>query len=274
MSSKDGGALPIEKGPKSQRNLRSRPADVDLQDGGSCECGYSLKLTREVTECISKVLDEKLSTFTNVLDAISQRVEDNTKRITDAERRVSDIEDTATSTENKLRETEKLIRTLSEKVDDLENRSRRDNIRILGLKEGFEGSQPSAFFAAWLPKVLELDTAKGYFKIDRAHRSLGPQRGDRPRPVLIKLHNFADKQRIMSAIKTKRYLEVDGQKVFIQQDFSSAVKEKRRSFNKSCEMLIKRGIRFTMRFPAVLCITYDGQKHSFHCPREAQAFLN
>ncbi len=88
MSSKDGGTFPIEKGPKSQRNLRSRPANADSQDGGNvtCECGYSLKLTREVTECISKVLDEKLSTFTNVLDVISQRVEDNTKRISDAER--------------------------------------------------------------------------------------------------------------------------------------------------------------------------------------------
>ncbi len=45
----------------------------------------------------------------------------------------------------------------------------------------------------------------------------------------------------MSAIKAKHHLEVDGQKVFIQQDFSSAVKEKRLSFNKSCEVLIKRG---------------------------------
>ncbi len=89
---------------------------------------YSLQLTREVTECISKVLDEKLSMFTNVLDVISQHVKDNTKRVTDAERRVSDIEDTATSTENKLRETEKLMLMLSEKVDDLENRSRRENI--------------------------------------------------------------------------------------------------------------------------------------------------
>lgn len=35
----------------------------------------------------------------------------------------------------------------------------------------------------------------------------------------------------MSAIKAKRYLEVDGQKVFIQQDLSSTIKEKRISTN-------------------------------------------
>lgn len=103
--------------------------------------------------------------------------------MSDAERTVSNIEDNDTSSENKLRETEKLMWALAEKVDDLENRSGRENIRILGLKEGFEGSQPTVFFASWLPKVLQLDTVKGHFKIDRVHRSLGPQRGDRPRPV-------------------------------------------------------------------------------------------
>lgn len=85
--------------------------------------------------------------------------------------------------EHKLRKTEALVRVLSDKVDDLENRSWQDNIWILGLKEGYEGSQPAIFFLSWLPKILELDTVKGHFKIDRAHRGLGAQRGDRPRPA-------------------------------------------------------------------------------------------
>ncbi len=42
--SKDGDTLPIEKGPKSQRNLRSRPADADSQDGGTCECATHFSL--------------------------------------------------------------------------------------------------------------------------------------------------------------------------------------------------------------------------------------
>lgn len=150
------------------------------------------------------------------------------------------LKDNVTVTENKLRDTEKLMQKLYEKVDNLENRSRRDNIQVLGLKKGAEGSQPVAFFSSWLTKVLGLDITKGHIKVDCAHRSPSPQRGDRPRLVLIKAHNFSDKQHIMSAIKTKCFLEVDGQKVFIQQDLSSAVKEKCRSFNSSCEVLIQR----------------------------------
>ena len=114
----------------------------------------------------------------------------------------------------------------------MENRTRRDNIGVVGLKEGAEGEQPFAFFERWLPKILNLDTKRGIIKIDRAHRGLGPARGDRPRPVIIKLHNSKEKQRIMAALRERRQLTYEGQKLYIQQDFSAAVKEKRRSFNK------------------------------------------
>lgn len=78
--------------------------------------------------------------------------------------------------------------------------------------------------------------------MDRAHRGLGPT--DCPRPVIIKLHNSGDKQRIMAALRERRQLTHEGQKLYIQQDFLAAVKEKRHSFNKVCERLIGLNICF------------------------------
>lgn len=101
----------------------------------------------------------------------------------------------------------------------MENRARRDNIRVVGLKEGAEGVQPVAFFERWLPEILKLDTKRGVIKIDRAHRGLGPARDDRPRPVIIKLHNSGDKQRIMAVL---RQLTHEGQKLYIQQDMRTS----------------------------------------------------
>lgn len=166
------------------------------------------------------------------------------------------------------------MQILTEKADDMENRTRRDNIRVIGLKEGAEGEQPVAFFERWLPKILNLDTKRGIIKIDRAHRGLGPACGDRPRPVIIKLHNSGEKQRIMAALRERRQLTHEGQKLYIQQDFSAAVKEKRRSFNKVCERLIGLNIRFAMRFPATLSFTYNGEKLAFQSPRAAEAFVD
>ncbi|XP_039473236.1 uncharacterized protein LOC120441853 [Oreochromis aureus] len=56
----------------------------------------------------------------------------------------------------RLAEAEEKIKIMAKSLDDLENRSRRDNIRIINLKEGAEGESPIQFFEAWLPAMLGL----------------------------------------------------------------------------------------------------------------------
>ena len=136
---------------------------------------------------------------------------------------MSTLEDMLATTDNELREVEKKLQALTEKADDMETRTRGDNIRFVGLKEG-------------------------------------AARGDRPRPVIIKLNNSGGKQRIMAALRERRQVTHEGQK--------------RRSFNKVCERLIGVNIRFFMWFPAVRTFTYNGEKHAFQTPRAAQAFVD
>ena len=271
MSSKENGSVPPEIPSKSQRTTRGQP-NLEVQDGGSGAAGYSSQLVQEVTESIGKLLEEKLAKFTNALEVMTTRVEGNSKRLDKAE--VSTLEDMLATTNNKLWEVEKKLQTLTEKADDMENRTRWDNIRVVGLNEGAESEQPVAFFERWLPKILNLDTKWGIIKIDRAHRGLGPARGNRPRPVITMLHNSVEKQRIMAALRERRQLTYEGQKLYIQQDFSAAVKEKRRSFNEVCERLIGLNIRFLMQFPAVLTFTFNREKHAFQSPQAAQAFAD
>ncbi|KAI4827640.1 hypothetical protein KUCAC02_031023 [Chaenocephalus aceratus] len=82
------------------------------------------------------------------------------------------------------------------KVTDLESRSRRNNIRIVGLPESIEGPHPSTFF----PKLLMEVFGEGVFgegvldsppEYDRAHRSLTdkPKPGQRSRPVTAGHHH-------------------------------------------------------------------------------------
>lgn len=49
------------------------------------------------------------------------------------------------------------LHTLAEKTDDMGNRTRQDNIRVLRLKEGAKGEEPVAFFERWLTKILNID---------------------------------------------------------------------------------------------------------------------
>lgn len=230
------------------------------------------ELVREVTDNISAVLEQKLSKLTDTLDKIANSLESQARRITEAEQRVSTVEDQVASLELRLTQVENKQVTMAEQIDDAENRSRRDNIRILNLKEGTEGDHPLEFFESWLPTLLGLSAAKGRIKLDRAHRTAGP-RGDRPRPVIIKLHNSRDKPRILAAARKVKNLEHGGSRIFIHQDLSSAVRLKRRSYNDVVRKLIDKDIRFMMRFPARLVIRHNGTERSFSDAEEARRFL-
>lgn len=84
----------------------------------------------------------------------------------------------------RMAELEAKVRVLMDKCADMKGRSRRDNILIYNLKEDTEGRQPVSFLESWLPVLLNLETKRGIIKIDRAHRSLGLPRPDRPRIVI------------------------------------------------------------------------------------------
>lgn len=231
-------------------------------------------IAQSVTEKISSLMELKFSELQTALNGLTSRIEDNSKRLTEAENRISENEDRTNSLENKVALLEKKVQSLSDRAEDIENRCRRDNIRIIGLKEGIEGKQVVRFFASWLHDTLGLETKRGSIKIDRAHRALGPRKANYNRPVIIKLHNYSDKQRILAAAKEKGDIFYQGSKVFIRQDLSAAVREARRRFNDICERLLEKKIRFQMRYPATLSITVQGKDHSFKTPKEAVEFLS
>lgn len=116
----------------------------------------SAALIREATQNFSDIVEEKLSKISGTLEKISTTLESQSKRITEAEQRISQAEDMVSSLAERLTDAEKRIQVLADGMDDLESRSRRDNIHVLNLKEDVEGKRPIHFFESWLPTVLGL----------------------------------------------------------------------------------------------------------------------
>lgn len=81
-----------------------------------------------------------------MLKKISTTLDSYSKRITATEQRVSDVEDVVADLKTRLAETEKKMKQMADGMDDMENRSRWDNIRVLNLEEGTEGKHPIRFF--------------------------------------------------------------------------------------------------------------------------------
>lgn len=84
------------------------------------------------------------------------------------------------------------------KIEDQENRNRRNNIRIRGLPEatGDEDLLPSIW---GIFKGLLGQVADHPLKIDRVHRGLCPRNlaSDIPRDVICRVHHFPEKEFIM-----------------------------------------------------------------------------
>lgn len=78
------------------------------------------------------------------------------------------------------------ISMLQAKCEDLESRSRRNNLRLLGVEEGAEGPRPTNFIAVFLQDLLQLDEKPS---LDEAHRinCVKPQDGKPPSSEFITL---------------------------------------------------------------------------------------
>ncbi len=79
------------------------------------------------------------------------------------------------------------LERLTEKITDMEDRSRSNNVRLVGLPEGAEGSNAAGFLrvnlSKWIPSLKGRD-----IEIDQAHRVYDGGRGsDRPRTLIFRV---------------------------------------------------------------------------------------
>ncbi|KAL0168443.1 hypothetical protein M9458_036665 [Cirrhinus mrigala] len=237
------------------------------------------KAFQHMTETISKTIDAKLDPLAEVVHIHSQQLENCKARLDEAERRIASAEELAESMQARVLTLESQVASLTEHVDDLENRGRRKNIRILGLPEGTEGSNTVPFLQKWIPEFLHLQTKGGYIKIERAHRTLAPRPGvkERPRPMVVRMHNFGDKQRILDA---SRKLSMDGNlrfensKISFYQDFSAAVLRKRKEFDSVKHHLQEIGARYAMLYPAKLRVTIGNTSKVLGTPAAVSEFIS
>ncbi len=85
-------------------------------------------------------------------------------------------------------------------MTDMEDRCRRNNVRLVGLPEGMEGPDAAVFLRAnlskWIPSLRGRD-----IEIDRAHRVYDGGRGsDRPRTLIFRVLRWHDRSDILKVL--------------------------------------------------------------------------
>jgi hypothetical protein len=118
---------------------------------------------------------------------------------------------------------------VQEKVDDLEGRSRRNNIRIVGIPEGAEfgyedGVNMERFAESLVMNGLHLKLTED--AVQRAHR-VGPKKPSKTRDIMVYFLRFKDKEMVRKeAPRVKPSYQCHN--IYFNEDFSPYVIAKRR----------------------------------------------
>lgn len=126
-------------------------------------------------------------------------------RMNEVKQRVSQPEDTVCDQGADLHTLKTKLKALETRTEDAENRNRRNNLRVLGLPEGAEGTDPTAFSERLLQQLLPSARFSPFFTVERAHRipsTRGPQ-GAPPHTFIFKLLHFRDRDTVMKEARSQ-----------------------------------------------------------------------
>lgn len=150
----------------------------------------------------------------------------------------------------------------------MEGRSKRENLRITGLREGIDNGQTAREFVAGLLKgVLELEE-----KPVIALRALRKCPGDNepPRHLILNVHHGHVFDDIFCKIISKRELCFQRKQIEIFRDLPQEAARARAAFTPTRRLLQdKPGVRFWIAYPAKLGVTQNGTEVLFVDPKRA-----
>lgn len=111
-------------------------------------------------------------------------------------------------------------------------------------------------------------------KLDRVHRVRKPPeiRGDAPRDIIVRFHNFTDKEQITSNLKKNRQAKYGETNLHIFQDLTVATLNRRRIQKPLLATLKSHGVQYSWGFPACLIGRKEGRKAVLRFPEDTQKF--
>ena len=163
----------------------------------------------------------------------SDMVEEKTKKVEEKIDNVKELRETPIHG-NKI---------MDKKVAELEDRSRRNNLRFDGIKEDEKETWEVSEEKIRTILENELELASENIVIERAHRSgkLFYDDGGRnyKRTIVVKFLNYKVKDQVLTKFREKKLWNKD---IFINEDFSEYTLELRKGLFKKAKLLRERGM--------------------------------
>lgn len=148
---------------------------------------------------------------------------------------------------------------LADKVADLEDRSRRNNLRFRGIPEEVNPQELEQYIlqliAAIMPNTHPLER-----EMDRIHRVPKPRAAPEaaPRDVLARFVFFKTKEKLLSHSRKKEGWPPEYQKLEVYTDLSPTTLLKRKAFAETTALLRQHNIPYRWGYPVKLIVHRNG----------------
>ncbi|KAF3856730.1 hypothetical protein F7725_017453 [Dissostichus mawsoni] len=270
--------------PQKTKSAEKQTTTEETNDGAS----VNTRLDASSDQDESPTRTDIMAAINQLNQNVDSKFELLNASIADLKQSLSEVEQRVISTEGGLNEHETRIkaleeqcskwaveaRSLNERVDDLVSRQ---NIRIIGVKEGMEKGNPTDFVSKFIPALLGEDNfGNKPVRVDRAHRirvraaaTDGP-----PRQLIACIHHDSVKELILRLSSQKFPLQHEGARIFIFPDLGPAVMKQRQQFDNIRTRCRSAGVRCGFRHPATFVVSVGEDKRTFNNPKDAEKFLD
>lgn len=279
---------PAKKKPKEATSISKDDLDAAILSGVSKalkeqQRNFDASVAHAVKEALDcalipqlTILKEEISTANEVIRKVVSDVQHQASETQKTYATVQSLHATVRSNKHDLNDVLTQLAKLQDKMIEMEDRSRRNNLRLVNLPESVGGSNLKAFVVANLPKWIP-SLAGQRIEIDRCHRiydgSIQPRGEDqKPRTVIFRLLRFSDRQDILQGAR-KAKPKHGNSDLFFFPDYSPQTSAKRREFVPVIDKLSDRGIRSFLLYPATLKVEHGGSQLFFNSPAEVERFL-
>ena len=256
---RESGLSPVTKrlAPESQSQpeIRRVKGQADVNNQGGATAARSLHFVDE---------DTAPTWFLCFFDDFETRMQDFfSKKLKEHEERIEGVCFDLEQAKGKIKVLEDNTQKLNDKLEDLENRSRRNNVILHGVPET-DNENCKETVTELLTNFVGLEEEYVKSVMQRVHRtptfrargpSAGSSSSDRPKPriIHIALSSFQDKIKVFKACVSKfKQDSYQSHKLYISDDLSKGVQQKRKAKMETFVKLKREGKRPFFVYPDII----------------------
>ncbi|CAH2327899.1 Hypothetical predicted protein [Pelobates cultripes] len=235
----------------------------------------NLPVTQDFLQnCLEDMSTKILTSLQSTLKELRRDVQELEDRMTHVEQKMEDQTAAHNDVADQVQHMQQQLEYTQRKVMDLEDRSRRQNLRLRGIPEEVKQPDLHAFLIGYF-KELAPDLPAEVLLLDRYHRVQKPTflPQDTPRDVLTHLHYFLVKEALLQATRGGRDLPQKYKHIKLFTDLSAATLQKRKEFKDVTEALRQNNVQYRWGYPIRLLIRRNGTVTTANTPEEGRRLL-